>query len=357
MREFLNKIGRFLIRVFGVIVAVLAYVVAQIIIGSAIAGRYIYDNFLKKIGLAVGGFMAKLFKHPRGRIGLIIIGCLIFVAVFAPYLAPYDLSKGTLGVPTNAPPSWQHIFGTDSGGRDILSLLINGTATSLSIGLITGVLIMLLGAMMGIIAGYVSGAAEQIIMRVVDVLLVIPTLPITIVLTNVLGRSYWVIIFIFVLFGWTGLTRIIRSQVLVIKNANYVRAAELAGASKWYIMTKHILPGVSHLLIMSGALTCAGIIIAEAGLSFLGLGNPNGTSWGLMLAEGNKIENGYAMLITSGCAIFITVMAFMFVGFAMEDIFNPRMKQNGNIYKVYKKTDKNYIQNIFDSMNENDTGV
>lgn len=159
-------------------------------------------------------------------------------------------------------------------------MLIYGTRVSLSIGIITGLLIAVLGAILGVAAGYMGGIVDMILMRIVDIMIVVPTLPLTIVITNIFGHSYVVIVFVFVLFGWQSLSRVVRFQVLLLKNSDYVKAAELAGAGKGYIMFRHILPGVSHLVVMNTALTCAGIMIAEAGLSFLGLGNPTAISWG-----------------------------------------------------------------------------
>jgi len=143
----------------------------------------------------------------------------------------------------------------------------------------------------------------------------------------------------------------------VLKNTNYIKAAELAGASKWRIMFKHILPGVTHLLIMSTAMTSAGIMVAEAGLSFLGLGDPTAISWGKMLAE---VQSGGALLFghwwwiaAPGVGIFLAIFSFMRIGMALEEIFNPKMKQTGAAHKLFKSLNNDYIQEVFDSMNEN----
>lgn len=303
--------------------------------------------------------LIKLWKHPKGRLGLIIVAFLAFVAIFAPILAPYNPYDVTERAAKGLTPCWAHPLGTTiTTGQDILSMLIYGTRVSLSIGIITGLCIAFLGAVMGILAGYVGGIVDTIIMRLVDVMLVIPTLPLTIVLTNIFGKSYFMIVFIFTLFGWQGLSRVIRSQVLVLKNTNYIKAAELAGASRARIMFKHILPGVTHLLIMSTAMTSAGIMVAEAGLSFLGLGDPTAISWGKMLAE---VQSGGALLFghwwwiaAPGVGIFLSIFAFMRIGMAMEEIFNPRMKQSGASYKLFKSLSGTYIQEVFDSMNEED---
>jgi len=312
---------------------------------------------LKRFFRPIGSFIGKLWRHPKGRIGLIIVGLLILTAIFAPLIAPYDPYDVTERASKGLSPSWNHLLGTTiTTGQDIFSMLIYGTRVSLIVGLVTGISIAFLGAIMGILAGYVGGLADTFIMRTVDIMLVIPTLPLTIVLTNLFGKSYFMIIFIFVLFGWTGLARVIRSLVLVLKNANYVKAAELAGASRWHIMIKHILPGVSHLLIMNTALTCAGIMIAEAGLSFLGLGDPTAISWGKMLADaqsgGALLFGHWWWIIAPGIGIFLSVFSFMRIGLVMEEILNPRMKQSSNIYKIFKTLNNNYLEEVFESMDE-----
>ena len=217
----------------------------------------------------------KIAQNKQGRIGLIILLVLVVIAVFAPVIAPFDPYDVTMRDAKGLAPGRSHLLGTTiTTGQDVFSMLIYGTRVSLGIGIITGIAISILGSLLGVAAGYLGRAADMIIMRIVDVMLVIPTLPLTILITNIFGKSYVVIVLVFVLFGWPGLARTVRSQVLQMKNADYVKAAELSGTKKGYIMLKHILPGVSHLVVMSTALTSAGIMIAEAGLSFLGLGNP-----------------------------------------------------------------------------------
>lgn len=304
-----------------------------------------------------GGFFTRLWRHPKGRVGLIIVFVLVFCAVFAAWIAPYNPYDVTQRGEKGLPPSLEHLLGTTiTTGQDIFSMLIYGTRVSLLVGIVTGLSIAFLGALMGLLAGYVGGAADMLIMRVVDVMLVIPTLPLTIVLTNIFGKSYVMIIFIFTLFGWTGLARVIRSQTLVLKSSNYVKAAELAGASRWHIMFRHILPGVSHLLIMSTALTSAGIMVAEAGLSFLGLGDPTAISWGKMLADaqsgGALLFGHWWWIIAPGIGIFLSVFSFMRVGLALEEMFNPRMKQGAGARKLFRALNNTYIQQVFADMDE-----
>jgi peptide/nickel transport system permease protein len=167
------------------------------------------------------------------------------------------------------------------------------------------------------------------------VLLVIPTTPLMMIMSN-LSSSYVMMIAIFTLIGWCGTARMVRAQVLSITNMNYIRAAELAGGSKTYIMFKHILPSVAHLLIMNCALSCAGFMIAEAGLSFIGLGDPSVMSWGkiLVAAEASAFTSGlWAWVIAPGVAIFITVYGFMQIGYALEEILSPKMKRKKDTKK------------------------
>lgn len=301
--------------------------------------------------------LVKIWKHPQGRVGLALAGLLVLCAAFAPMLAPFNPYDVTQRCEKGLSPSWLHPLGTTiSTGQDIFSMLIYGARVSLMVGVITGVSTALIGACLGILAGYAGGFWDMLIMRVVDVMLVIPTLPLTIVLTNLFGKSYLMIILIFTLFGWTGMARVIRAQVLVLKDSNYVKAAELAGASRAHVMFRHILPGVSHLLIMSTALTSAGIMVAEAGLSFLGLGDPTAISWGKMLAEaqsgGALLFGHWWWILAPGIGIFLSVFSFMRIGLALEEIFNPRMKRSSALAKLFRGMNNAYIQGVFDQMNE-----
>ena len=312
-------------------------------------------DVLKSIVLSIAKLISRIWANPQGRVGLVIVLFLCFVAVFAPLLAPYDPYDVTMRDDKGLAPSFEHLLGTSiTTGQDVLSMLIYGTRVSMSIGIITGLSIAFIGSIIGVIAGYAGTVADMIIMRIVDVMLIIPTLPLTIMITNIFGKSYVVIVWVFVLFGWSGLARMVRSLVLQIKNADYVKAAELSGAKKSYIMFRHILPGVSHLIVMSTALTCAGIMIAEAGLSFLGLGNPTAISWGKMLSDaqsgGSILFEQWWTIIAPGIGIFLAVFSFMRVGLALEGILNPKMRKVGSAKKLWKHMNGRYLEEVFDSM-------
>lgn len=306
-------------------------------------------------------FFKSIWNHRQGRVGLIIVLLLIFIAVFADVLAPYDPYDVTQRDDKGLSPSLNHLLGTSiTTGQDVFSMLLHGTRVSLCVGIITGLAIAVLGSVLGVAAGYLGGVVDMLLMRIVDIMIVIPTLPLTIVITNIFGHSYVVIVFVFVLFGWQSLSRVVRSQVLLLKNSDYVKAAELAGAGKKYIMFKHILPGVSHLVVMNTALTCAGIMIAEAGLSFLGLGNPTAISWGKMLADaqsgGSMLFGHWWTILAPGIGIFLSVFAFMRLGLAIEEILNPKMKKKNGAYVMYKQLNNRYLEEVFESMNDGNSG-
>lgn len=322
--------------------------------------KNIVENF-KIFGKNSVSLVKSIWRHKQGRIGMIIVLLLILTAVFAGWIAPYDPYDVTQRADKGLSPSLAHLLGTSiTTGQDVFSMLIYGTRVSLSVGIITGLAIAVLGSVLGVAAGYLGGVVDMLLMRIVDIMIVIPTLPLTIVITNIFGHSYVVIVFVFVLFGWQSLARVVRSQVLLLKNSDYVKAAELVGAGKSYIMFRHILPGVSHLVVMNTALTCAGIMIAEAGLSFLGLGNPTAISWGKMLADaqsgGSMLFGHWWTILAPGIGIFLSVFAFMRLGLAIEEILNPKMKRKSGAQVMLKQLNNRYLEEVFESMNDAGAG-
>ena len=289
--------------------------------------KKIIDHALSAI-ISVGKFLLKVVKNPKGRLGVILVGIVVLAAVFAPYITPYELDDYDVAHGL-AKPSAEHLLGTDKNGIDILTQLLYGARISLIIGVTTGLCVTLLGATLGIVSAYFGKVSAVVILNVINILLVIPTTPLMMIMSN-LSSSYIMMIAIFTIIGWCGTARMVRAQVLSIMNMNYIRAAELAGGSKNYIMFRHIMPSVSHLLIMNCALSCAGFMIAEAGLSFIGLGDPSVMSWGkiLVAAQESAFTSGlWAWVLAPGVAIFITVFGFMQIGYALEEILNPKMSR------------------------------
>lgn len=290
---------------------------------------------MKQLGLrflsalrGIGKFLLKILKNPKGRLGVILVGIVVLAAILAPVLTPYELDAYDIANGL-AKPSREHLLGTDKNGIDILTQILYGARISLIIGIVTGLCVTLLGATLGVVSAYFGKVPATVILNLINVLLVIPTTPLMMIMSN-LSSSYLMMIAIFTLIGWCGTARVVRAQVLSVMNMNYVRAAELSGGSKTYIMYRHILPAVSHLLIMNCALSCAGFMIAEAGLSFIGLGDPSVISWGkiLVAAQDSAFTSGlWAWVLAPGVAIFITVYGFMQIGYALEEILNPKMKR------------------------------
>ena len=296
----------------------------------------------------MGKFLLKILKNPKGRLGVILVGIVVLCAIFAPYLTPYELDAYDIANGLTK-PSLSHPLGTDKNGIDILTQLLYGARISLIIGVTTGLCVTLLGATLGIVSTYFGKVSAAVILNTINVLLVVPTTPLMMILSN-LSSSYLMMIAVFTLFGWCGTARMVRAQVLSVMNMNYIRAAELAGGSRTYIMFRHIMPSVSHLLIMNCALSCAGFMIAEAGLSFIGLGDPSVMSWGkiLVAAQESAFTSGlWAWVIAPGVAIFVTVFGFMQIGGALEEILNPKMRRRSQ-----KRTADISVEAVFASMTD-----
>jgi peptide/nickel transport system permease protein len=275
--------------------------------------------------------LAGVLKTTKGRVGLAITVIVALVALLAPVLAPYDPYDVYQQVERDLPPGPGHWLGTDQRGIDLLSAVIYGARVSLTVGLTTSLLICALGALIGVAAGYLGGTFDTLVMRLADILFCIPSLPLMIILAAYLGTSFWNIILIFVVLGWAGLARLVRSQVLSLRERPFVEAAIVAGAKPWRVMLYHILPGVSSLVIINGVLAAAGLMLAEAGLSFLGFGDPRAISWGKILAQAQGGSAGalglWWWVVFPGAALSITALGFMLVGLAMEEGANPNLRR------------------------------
>ncbi|MHA1917389.1 MAG: ABC transporter permease [Candidatus Ranarchaeia archaeon] len=222
------------------------------------------------------------------------------------------------------------LLGSSDTGADVFSQLLYGARASLIIGLTATGISVSVGVLVGMVAGYFGGKIDELLMRVVDFLLVIPRLPMLMVLAMVLGSSITNIILILGLLGWDGTARLIRSQVLSERNKAYVDSARAVGASDTYIIFRHILPNVTPLLFVQITLGVVGAILSEAGLSFLGLGDPASASWGIMLQDafyrGALLNNAWWFVIPPGLGILFLSLGFTFVGYALDTILNPRLR-------------------------------
>lgn len=269
----------------------------------------------------------RLLRHRTGMIGAVIVGLLIITGIFGPYLAPYDPNEIDFGV-RFAPPSLAHPMGADDFGRDILSRILVGARVSLQVGFIAVTLATIVGSMLGMIAGYSNRIIDEVIMRLMDVLFAFPAILLAIAILAALGKGVANAMIAIGIVYTPIFARIARSAVLTIRNEEYVEAANAIGARRARILWKHIFPNSLAPLIVEISLSLAFAILAEAALSFFGLGTqPPDASWGRMLSEGRAYFRQSIWLgVFPGLAIMLTVMGFNFLGDGLRDVLDPRMR-------------------------------
>ncbi len=265
--------------------------------------------------------------------GLVIFGgsivlILVLVAIFAPYIAVSDPTAIEI---KNAllPPAPEHILGTDQLGRDIFSRIVYGSRVSLSIGLIAVGIAAVVGVILGSLAGYFGGRTDSIIMRFVDIMLCFPSFFLILSVIAIVGPSIYNIMIIIGLTSWMGMARLIRAEILSLKEREFVLAAQVLGVGHLKIIVRHLIPNGIGPVLVSFVLGVAGAVLVEAGLSFLGLGvQPPMPSWGNILMEG-KAALGVAwwLILFPGLAILVTVLGFNLLGEGLRDMLNPRLQR------------------------------
>jgi ABC-type dipeptide/oligopeptide/nickel transport system permease subunit len=290
------------------------------------------------------GTLRRLLRHRSAQVGLVILGCLLLVAIFAPLLAPYDPTTPLfsevgskrrsgpcihlLGCPASQP---QHIFGIDSNNRDFFSRVIFGSRLSLEIGVATVSFAIIIGTSLGAVAGYAGGWTDNLVMRVMDVLLAFPSLLLSIAIVAVLGQGLINALLAISFVSIPIYARIVRASVLQVKEQDYISASRALGASGLVTLINHVLPNAVTPLIVQATLGIATAILDAAALSFLGLGaQPPTPEWGLMLGEErNSIFNAPHLVVFPGIAIMLTVLAFNLLGDGLRDALDPRLSQMG----------------------------
>ena len=260
-----------------------------------------------------------------GRIGAFIIGATLVAAIIGPALVPHDPNMQDLALRLDS-PSLSHPLGLDELGRDILARLVMGARISLFVGLAVVAISASAGITIGALAGYLGGWFDEIVGRVMDVLLAFPGILLAIALVAVLGPSLRNVVLALVLIGWVGYARLVRGQVLRIRELDYVQAARALGAPLGRILARHVVPGTLSAVTVQATLGMAGVIIAEASLSFLGLGvQPPTPSWGTMLDAGRShLLDAPHLTVVPGLAIALLVLGFNFAGDALRDRIDPR---------------------------------
>ncbi len=272
--------------------------------------------------------LVRLRRNRLAILGLIVMVLMILLAVFAPWITPYDYAAQDL-MNSFEPPNWKHPFGTDDFGRDILSRIIYGSRVSLQVGVFAVLLAMLSGGILGAVSGYYGGRIDGFIMRCMDILLSIPQIVLAIAIAAALGPGLLNLTIAVGVAALPTFARVVRGAVLSIVGQEYIEAARCMGASDAWIIVKHILPNCSAPIIVQASIRVAQAILAAAALSFLGLGIvPPTPEWGGMLSEARGYVRDYAyMTIFPGLAIMITIMALNFLGDGLRDSMDPKMKR------------------------------
>ena len=283
-------------------------------------------------------------SKKMGMIGALFLGFVLALAIVGPFIVPYNANE-QVGVPFS-PPSTEHWLGTNDMGQDIMAELVEGARVSLIIGIVAALIATLIGTTIGVVSGYVGGWFDSLCMRMVDITLTLPFLPLMIVLAVYLGPSMYTLIFVISLVMWAGKARQIRAQTLTIRNRGPVLAAKTMGASHTYVLRKHVFPSLFPIVIPQFVQAVNASIMMESSLSFLGMGDPLTKSWGSILFYANSrsaflTEAWVWWVIPPGLMIVMTVLAFSFIGYYLEDRTNPRLsKYSAQKHKNRKKRDE-----------------
>lgn len=277
-------------------------------------------------------FFAELAHSPKGLTGFAILLLVILVAIFAPYLAPYD-PAASIVANRFVPPAWAeggvagYLLGGDNLGRDIFSRVLLGTQASIFIGFTVVLAAMIVGSLIGAISGYLGGAVDSLIMRIVDFQLSFPFILLAIIFMAILGPGLWSTMAALAFAIWVNYARLVRGETLKLRELEFIQAARVIGVGNTAIVLRHILPNVLPTIIVMATLDVAWVIIFEAALSFLGLGvQPPIPSWGVMISEGrNYLYESHWMSLGPGLAILLTSIGINLLGDFLRDTYDPRL--------------------------------
>jgi len=270
-------------------------------------------------------FLRRITNHKLALVGLIILIPMFLCAILAPIISLHDPVEPDLKS-ILVGPSWSHPFGTDMLGRDVFSRVIYGSRISLLVGFVSVGIATLIGIMIGAVSGYSGGIVDELIMRFVDLMMCFPTFFLILAVIALLEPSIWNIMIVIGLTNWMGIARLVRAEILSIKNKEYVLAAKAMGFPKRRIIFGHVLPNALSPVYVIATLGIGGAILTESALSFLGIGvQPPTPSWGNILTQAkDTIEVAWWLSLYPGLAIFLTVMGYNLLGEGLRDIFDPR---------------------------------
>jgi peptide/nickel transport system permease protein len=277
----------------------------------------------------LGDFWRLYRRSTLGKLGLVIVLSFIVVALAAPWIAPYD-PFAFVGDPF-VKPSSTHFFGTDQVGRDIFSRVIFGTRISLLVGLVASAMAVGLGTVVGLVSGYLRGWVDNALMRVTDLFIILPALPLMLIMASILGKGIQNIIIVITVVGWTATARMVRSQTMSLKERPFTEASRAIGSSDLHTIIRHIVPNVFPLVFANGMIAIVDAILSEAGLSFLGFGDPSRPSWGMVLhfadTAGATVNGYWWYIVPPGLCIMLLVMGFAFISYSTDQILNPRLRR------------------------------
>ncbi len=273
--------------------------------------------------------VSRLIKNKAAMVGAIILFVLILCAIFAPYIAPYSYSFQNLDLGAT-PPTSEHLLGTDILGRDLLSRILYGARISLMVGFVATGVALVIGVSWGIVAGYFGGRIDSIMMRIVDVLYGLPFIIFIILLMVIFGRNLWLLFGAIGAVEWLTMARIVRGQVMSLKNQEFVLAAKAMGVSNLTMFRRHLLPNILGPIAVYATLTIPQVMLLESFLSFLGLGiQPPMSSWGTLIKDGvESMEEFSWLLIYPGITFTITLFALNFFGDGLRDALDPKTSDN-----------------------------
>lgn len=271
----------------------------------------------------------RLMKNKLAVFGIVVLSILIILSVLAPVITPYDRDETNL-TNTYQKPSKEHWLGTDELGRDVFTRLIYGGRVSLSVGLVSTSISVIIGVLLGAIGGYYGKAVDNIIMRIVDIFMCFPFFIMAITIAAILGPSIWNVMIISGILSWPSIARIVRAEVMTVKEREFVEASKALGLTPTEIIFRHILPNVLAVVIVYTTLGIASGILSEAGLSFLGLGvkQPQ-PSWGNMLSAAQNLRSlrlHWWLWVPPGLLVFITILSINFLGDGLRDALDPKLK-------------------------------
>ena len=286
---------------------------------------------LRLAGRGLAGVAVELFHHPTALLGGVIVLIYILAAIFAPAIAPHGIDESQLSQRLAPPAGFGgdgYILGGDPVGRDLLSRIIYGARVSIAIGVLTTFFSAVVGVLLGAVAAYYRGPLDAVVSRIADFLLAFPMLIFAIGVMTILGPGFWIIILALTFKSWVEFFRLVRGEMLAEKTKEYVEAARALGQPGWAILLRETLPNVMNPVIVVGTLRMGTFIIAEASLSFLGLGiQPPTPAWGSMVAEGRDyMLDAWWVATFPGLAILILVLSINLLGEGLRDILDPRLK-------------------------------